>query len=97
MRCAPCVPLFVTASHSCSARRPGAGRQTGPAWTEARGGPLGDELFGEDRLRRTLAGCVGMPAEAVVERVRMPAARWLGTGRHDDMAVMAITTPTPAR
>ncbi|MEW2288554.1 PP2C family protein-serine/threonine phosphatase [Streptomyces sp. NPDC047841] len=65
--------------------------------TEARGGPLGDEFFGEDRLRRALADCVGMPAEAVVERVQMLAAQWLGTGRHDDMAVMAVTAPTPAR
>ncbi|GGS89585.1 hypothetical protein GCM10010206_60370 [Streptomyces cinerochromogenes] len=61
--------------------------------TEARGGPLGDELFGEDRLQRALAECVGMPAEAVVERVQMLAAQWLGNGRHDDMAVMAITAP----
>lgn len=28
--------------------------------TEARGGPLGEELFGEERLRRALAGCAGM-------------------------------------
>ncbi|MFE1752356.1 PP2C family protein-serine/threonine phosphatase [Streptomyces anandii] len=61
--------------------------------TEARGGPLGDELFGEDRLKRALAECVGMPGEAVVERVQMLAAQWLGDGRHDDMAVMAITAP----
>ncbi|MEV7740187.1 hypothetical protein AB0O75_50720, partial [Streptomyces sp. NPDC088921] len=27
--------------------------------TEARGGPLGDEMFGERRLRRTLAECAG--------------------------------------
>ncbi|MFF4935272.1 SpoIIE family protein phosphatase [Streptomyces griseofuscus] len=61
--------------------------------TEARGGPLGDEFFGEDRLRRALAECVGMPAEAVVERVQMLAAQWLGGGRHDDMAVLAISAP----
>ncbi|SEC04043.1 GAF domain-containing protein [Streptomyces sp. 2231.1] len=61
--------------------------------TEARGGPLGDELFEEQRLRRALAGCAGMPAEAVVERVQMLAAQWLGAGRHDDMAVVAISAP----
>ncbi|MEV7416221.1 PP2C family protein-serine/threonine phosphatase [Streptomyces sp. NPDC089919] len=61
--------------------------------TEARGGPLGDELFGERRLKRALAECAGMPAEAVVERVQMLAAQWLGTGRHDDMAVVAISAP----
>ncbi|MER7762260.1 PP2C family protein-serine/threonine phosphatase [Streptomyces sp. NPDC097619] len=61
--------------------------------TEARGGPLGDELFGEERLARALTECAGMPAEAVVERVRMLASQWLGTGRHDDMAVVAIGAP----
>ncbi|MEU6478097.1 PP2C family protein-serine/threonine phosphatase [Streptomyces sp. NPDC047017] len=61
--------------------------------TEARGGPLGDEMFGESRLRRALAECAGMPAEAVVERVRMLAAQWLGTGNHDDIAVLAISAP----
>ncbi|MFI2644487.1 PP2C family protein-serine/threonine phosphatase [Streptomyces sp. NPDC018610] len=61
--------------------------------TEARGGPLGDELFEEHRLKRALAGCAGMPAEAVVERVQMLAAQWLGSGRHDDMAVVAISAP----
>ncbi|MGW3355457.1 PP2C family protein-serine/threonine phosphatase [Streptomyces bungoensis] len=61
--------------------------------TEARGGPLGDELFGEHRLRRALAECAGMPAEAVVERVQMLTAQWLGAGRHDDMALVAISAP----
>ncbi|MFE1326965.1 PP2C family protein-serine/threonine phosphatase [Streptomyces sp. NPDC058735] len=61
--------------------------------TEARGGPLGDELFGEDRLKRVLAECAGLPAEAVVERVQMLAAQWLGSGRHDDMAVVAVSAP----
>ncbi|MFJ7147220.1 SpoIIE family protein phosphatase [Streptomyces sp. NPDC100445] len=61
--------------------------------TEARGGPLGDEFFGEHRLRRALAECAGMPAEAVVERVQMLATQWLATGPHDDMAVLAISAP----
>ncbi|MEW2134163.1 PP2C family protein-serine/threonine phosphatase [Streptomyces sp. NPDC005435] len=61
--------------------------------TEARGGPLGDDLFGEERLKRALAECAGLPAEAVVERVQMLVAQWLGSGRHDDMAVMAVTAP----
>ncbi len=63
--------------------------------TEARGGPLGDDLFGEHRLRRALADCAGMPAEAVVERVRMLTAQWLGTGGHDDIAAVAISAPKP--
>ncbi|CAL9650599.1 hypothetical protein SUDANB126_06619 [Streptomyces sp. enrichment culture] len=61
--------------------------------TEARGGPLGDELFGERRLRQALVECAGMPGEAIVERVQMLAAQWLGSGRHDDMAVLAIGAP----
>ncbi|MEU5313205.1 PP2C family protein-serine/threonine phosphatase [Streptomyces sp. NPDC021562] len=61
--------------------------------TEARGGPLGDEFFGDHRLRRALAECAGLPAEAVVERVQMLAAQWLGAGRHDDMAAVVIRVP----
>ncbi|MFG2867194.1 PP2C family protein-serine/threonine phosphatase [Streptomyces sp. NPDC048338] len=60
---------------------------------EARGGPLGDEFLGEHRLRRALAECAGMPVEAVVERLQMVAAQWLGDGRHDDMALVAISAP----
>ncbi|MEU9414428.1 PP2C family protein-serine/threonine phosphatase [Streptomyces sp. NPDC051000] len=62
-------------------------------FTEARGGPLGDELFGEERLKRALSHCTDMPAEAVVERVQMLASQWLRNGAHDDMAVVAITAP----
>ncbi|WP_235882223.1 PP2C family protein-serine/threonine phosphatase [Streptomyces apricus] len=61
--------------------------------TEGRGGPLGDEMFGETRLRRALARCAGMPAEAVVEHVQMLAAQWVGTQAHDDMAVMVVAAP----
>ncbi|WP_435854578.1 PP2C family protein-serine/threonine phosphatase [Streptomyces longwoodensis] len=65
--------------------------------TEARGGPLGDDLFGEHRLRRALSPCAGMPAEAVVERVQMLASEWVGAGRHDDMAAVAISAPRTGR
>ncbi|WP_439659645.1 PP2C family protein-serine/threonine phosphatase [Lentzea sp. HUAS TT2] len=61
--------------------------------TEANGGPLGDEEFGEERLRRALTACGGMPAEALVEHVHMLASQWVGSGVHDDMAVLAITAP----
>ncbi|QKW40643.1 SpoIIE family protein phosphatase [Actinomadura sp. NAK00032] len=61
--------------------------------TEAMGGPRGGEMFGDERLRAELAECGGMPPEALVERVHMLAAEWVGTGRHDDMAVIAITAP----
>ncbi|MFC8011413.1 PP2C family protein-serine/threonine phosphatase [Streptomyces cinereoruber] len=60
---------------------------------EARGGPLGDDFLGAERLKRALAECAGMQAEAVVERIQMLAAQWLREGRHDDMAVVAITAP----
>ncbi|WP_091390413.1 PP2C family protein-serine/threonine phosphatase [Amycolatopsis pretoriensis] len=60
---------------------------------EARGGPLGDAMFGEDRLRQSLTECANMPADAVVERVQMLASQWIGRGAHDDMAVLAITAP----
>ncbi len=63
---------------------------------EAKGGPMGDELFGVARLKRALGECAGMPAEAVVERVQMLAAQWVGEGKHDDMALIAITAPRGA-
>ncbi|MFE9989351.1 SpoIIE family protein phosphatase [Streptomyces sp. NPDC005381] len=61
--------------------------------TEARGGPLGDELFGIQRLESVLTQCAGMPAEAVVEHVQLFAAQWVGRGLHDDMAAVAVTAP----
>ncbi len=60
---------------------------------EAKGGPLGDAMFGEDRLKQAVAECANMPADAVVERVQMLASQWIGRGTHDDMAVLAITAP----
>jgi serine phosphatase RsbU (regulator of sigma subunit) len=63
---------------------------------EARGGPLGDTMFGEERLAAALSDCAGMPAEAVIERIQMLAGQWIGQGRHDDMALVAITAPRHA-
>ncbi|MCG5216368.1 PP2C family protein-serine/threonine phosphatase [Streptosporangium soli] len=60
---------------------------------EARGGPLGDEFFGEERLCEQLRQCAGMPPEAIAERVQMLASQWIGGAEHDDMAVVAITAP----
>lgn len=65
--------------------------------TEARGGPLGGEMFGEQRLRSALAECGGLPAEATVERVQMLAMQWAGGRAHDDMAVLAIGAPRGRR
>lgn len=61
--------------------------------TEALGGPLGEEMFGEERLREALVACAGMPAQAVVEHVHMLTSQWVGTGEHDDIAALAITAP----
>lgn len=61
--------------------------------TEAYGGPLGDRMFGDERLRSVLAECAGLPAEAVTEHVHMVASQWVGDGPHDDMALLAITAP----
>ncbi|MFE5614347.1 PP2C family protein-serine/threonine phosphatase [Streptomyces sp. NPDC056524] len=65
--------------------------------TEAKGGPLGDAQFGEERLQRALARCAGLPAEAVVEHVQMLVSEWIGDGVHDDIAVVAITAPRGVR
>ncbi|MEV7405183.1 PP2C family protein-serine/threonine phosphatase [Streptomyces sp. NPDC091267] len=61
--------------------------------TEARGGPLGDEMFGDERLKQALSECADMPGQAVIERIQMLASQWLRDGSHDDMAVVAITAP----
>jgi len=61
--------------------------------TEAEGGPMGGSQFGEQRLRRILSECAGMPSESIVERVQMLASQWIGRGRHDDMAVVVISAP----
>lgn len=60
---------------------------------EARGGPLGDDFFGEGRLWRVLTECAGMQAEAVVDHVQMSVSEWVGTGQHDDMALVAVRAP----
>ncbi|UXA17982.1 PP2C family protein-serine/threonine phosphatase [Mycobacterium sp. SMC-4] len=61
--------------------------------TEAHGGPLGTDMFGEQRLSTALAQCVGLPAEAVVEHVMMLTSQWVNRRSHDDIAVVAITSP----
>ncbi|BAL90658.1 putative magnesium/manganese-dependent protein phosphatase [Actinoplanes missouriensis 431] len=62
--------------------------------TEARGGPSGDEQFGEERLHRQLAGCLGMPGAVVVERLRQLVSDWLHGGPSDDIAIMAVRAHT---
>jgi hypothetical protein len=62
--------------------------------TEARGGPLGDEMFGQERLLAGLSRCAGMPVHALVDHVHMLAAEWLGGNDHDDIAVVAVGAPS---
>ncbi|MBM2621435.1 SpoIIE family protein phosphatase [Actinoplanes sp. LDG1-06] len=61
--------------------------------TEARGGPTGDEQFGEARLHDALAECRGMPAVATVERVRQLVSDWVHGGTRDDIAMLAVRAP----
>ncbi|PEG40023.1 serine/threonine protein phosphatase [Mycolicibacterium agri] len=61
--------------------------------TEARGGPLGTDMFGEERLKDAMKTCAGMPPEAVVERILMLTSEWVNQRTHDDIAVVAITAP----
>ncbi|MFB6850913.1 PP2C family protein-serine/threonine phosphatase [Streptomyces sp. NPDC056341] len=61
--------------------------------TEAKGGPLGEDRFGDQRLKDAVSACAGMPAEATVEHLQMLASQWVGGGPHDDMAVMVIAAP----
>ncbi|MBB2944086.1 serine phosphatase RsbU (regulator of sigma subunit) [Actinoplanes lutulentus] len=62
--------------------------------TEARGGPSGDEQFGEERLHRHLAGCVGMPGAVAVERLRQLVSDWVHGGPRDDIALLAVRAHT---
>ena len=53
------------------------------------------EQFGEDGLRRVLAGAPGS-AEATVEAITAAVEEWLRTSRYeaDDLAVLALAVPT---
>lgn len=58
--------------------------------TEAPGGALGNELYGEDRLRATLRGSQVMPAAAIAERLALQADLWSAHTKHDDLTVLVI-------
>ncbi|WP_169981412.1 SpoIIE family protein phosphatase [Microbispora sp. H10836] len=58
--------------------------------TEAFGGPSGREMFGEERLKRALATCAGMPVDALVERLEQLSTEWLRGGQQDDRALLAV-------
>ncbi|WP_208020896.1 PP2C family protein-serine/threonine phosphatase [Verrucosispora sioxanthis] len=57
---------------------------------DARGGPHGAEVFGERRLRRTLAAGAGLPPATLVDRVLREIDTWCAGHRHDDIAMLAI-------
>jgi serine phosphatase RsbU (regulator of sigma subunit) len=65
--------------------------------TEARGGPHGQDFYGEERLERALAGCVGAPAQVVCERVLQLLTTWLAGRDHDDVALLALQAGPPRR
>ncbi|GGQ31272.1 PP2C family protein-serine/threonine phosphatase [Streptosporangium pseudovulgare] len=58
--------------------------------TEAFGGPSGREMYGGARLKTALAGCAGMPASAVVERLEQLSTEWLAGRVQDDRALLAV-------
>ncbi|MEU4834358.1 PP2C family protein-serine/threonine phosphatase [Streptosporangium sp. NPDC023615] len=58
--------------------------------TEAFGGPTGRQMYGEERLKGALAGCAGMPATAVVERLEQISTDWLGGDVQDDRALLVV-------
>jgi serine phosphatase RsbU (regulator of sigma subunit) len=62
--------------------------------TEARGGPTGQEQYGEQRLRDALASCAGMIGATAVERVRQLVSDWVHGGIRDDIAMLAVRAPS---
>ncbi|TCO55180.1 PP2C family protein-serine/threonine phosphatase [Actinocrispum wychmicini] len=58
--------------------------------TEARGGPTGDEMFGDERLADLLAGCQDTPIDTVLTKINAAVGEWLGGNDHDDIALLAI-------
>ncbi|RAO54900.1 Non-specific serine/threonine protein kinase [Micromonospora noduli] len=57
--------------------------------TEARG-PRDAAMFGEARLRATLASAAGQPPAALIDRVLRAVDDWLGGQAHDDIAMLAV-------
>ncbi|MEU7479731.1 GAF domain-containing SpoIIE family protein phosphatase [Lentzea sp. NPDC042327] len=59
-------------------------------FTEARAHTDRNELFGEQRLRAVLEECKGLPAEEIARHCQEAVLRWLGSGDHDDLALLAV-------
>ncbi|MER7458448.1 SpoIIE family protein phosphatase [Micromonospora sp. NPDC126480] len=63
---------------------------------EARGGPRGGELFGEDRLHRALASAAGLPPAVLVDRLLQLVDEWLDGQSQDDIALLAMKGRAPS-
>ncbi|OEV30233.1 serine/threonine protein phosphatase [Streptomyces nanshensis] len=61
--------------------------------TEARGGASGREMYGDERLADALAGCFGMQAASIAERVELLTTQWLAGRPHDDISVLTLQAP----
>ncbi|MFG1775711.1 SpoIIE family protein phosphatase [Micromonospora sp. NPDC049048] len=57
---------------------------------EARGGPDGQEMFGEERLHAALASAAGSTPAALVDRLLDLVDRWLGGQIQDDIAMLVV-------
>ncbi|MBB5956855.1 serine phosphatase RsbU (regulator of sigma subunit) [Saccharothrix tamanrassetensis] len=58
--------------------------------TEARAHGDRQNLFGDTRLKASLAECAGLPAEAVAEHLRRVVFSWMGSAEHDDLTVLVV-------
>jgi serine phosphatase RsbU (regulator of sigma subunit) len=67
--------------------------------TEARarpGTPGARPLFGDDSLAAALAGCDGLDATGIIDRVGRTVARYSGSWASDDTALLALRVPPRA-
>ncbi|MEO3762838.1 PP2C family protein-serine/threonine phosphatase [Streptomyces sp. B5E4] len=61
--------------------------------TEARGGPSGREMYGDERLVDALASCTDMQAASVAERLELLTTEWLAGRPHDDISILTLQAP----
>lgn len=61
--------------------------------TEARGGPAGEELLGEARLRAAVASRTGAAPSELVDHLLQVVDAWLAGHGHDDIALLAVQAP----
>jgi serine phosphatase RsbU (regulator of sigma subunit) len=78
-----------------AARRTPAGQGQGERQGDGQGpeaveDPGTGARFGEERLRRLVADCTGMPAQAVADRLAQAALEHVDGRSHDDLAVLVL-------